>query len=80
MLESSLQQLKKENKNLREKLEMTEVNMQSFIREMSGLMDQHDLGGALSDFLNEDNAASGNRGRNDEEGGGSTGGSIRRTK
>lgn len=39
MLEQSLQQLKRENKTLREKLEMTEFNMQSFIREMGGMLD-----------------------------------------
>ncbi len=39
MLEQSLLQLKRENKTLREKLEMTEFNMQSFIREMGGMLD-----------------------------------------
>lgn len=63
---------------------MTELNMQSFIREMGGLIDQHDLGEALSDILAEQfpnpSAGSGSRLKTDEEGGGSTGGSIRRTK
>lgn len=62
---------------------MTEVNMSSFIREMGTLIDQHELGGALHDILNEDYplGSGGHRGRNDEEGGGgSTGGSIRRSK
>ena len=39
MLELSLQNLKRENKALREKLEITEVNMQTFMREMDGLFD-----------------------------------------
>jgi hypothetical protein len=47
---------------------------------MSGLIDQHELGGALTDLINEDYVTSGSRGRNGEDGGGSTGGSIRRTK
>jgi hypothetical protein len=73
--------LKKENRNLKEKLEMTELNMQSFIREMGGLIDQHELGEALSDILSDQYLTGTNRGRNEEEGGGgSTGGSIRRTK
>jgi hypothetical protein len=38
---------------LREKLEMTELNMQSFIREMGGLIDQHELGEALGEILSE---------------------------
>ena len=39
------------------------------------------MGEVLNDILNEEYAVSGVRGRNDEEGGGgSTGGSIRRTK
>lgn len=59
---------------------MTELNMQTFIREMGGIIDQHELGEVLNDILNEDYEISGNRGRNNEEGGGSTGGSIRRTK
>ena len=62
---------------------MTELNMQSFIREMGGLIDQHDLGEALSDILADqfpNPSAGGSRLKTDEEGGGSTGGSIRRTK
>ena len=81
MLEASLQQLKRENKSLREKLEMMELNMSSFIREMGGMMDQHDLSGALTDMLNEETILNSNGsglGRNNEEGGGSTGGSIRK--
>eukprot|EP00347_Sterkiella_histriomuscorum_P013141 403365857 len=93
-LEQSLQQLKRENKALREKLEMTEFNMQSFIREMGGMLDQHQLIDTIGDLMNEqfplNNPGSSNAGggsslgvssrKPDEEGGGSTGGSIRRNK
>lgn len=48
---------------------------------MGGIIDQHELGEVLNDILNEEYVVGGvPRGRNDEEGGGSTGGSIRRTK
>lgn len=57
---------------------MTQVNMSSFIREMGGLVDEHSLSEVLSDMMSEDNGMG--RGRNNEEGGGSTGGSIRRSK
>ena len=63
---------------------MSEINMGAFVQEMNTLLDQHELGGALHDILNEDyhlGGGVGRRGRNDEEtGDGSTGGSIRRTK
>lgn len=74
-LESSLQQLKKENKSLREKLEITELNMQSFVREMTGMMDSHELGSSLGDILgwgtNEGPTTTGDHGT-------TTGGSNRR--
>lgn len=60
---------------------MTELNMQTFMRDMSGLIDSHDLSEVLNDILQDDyNVMNGGRGRNDEEGGGSTGGSVRRNK
>ena len=37
---------------MKEKCEITELNMSSFIREMSSLIDQHELGGTLADILN----------------------------
>lgn len=67
LLELALQQLRRENKALREKLDITEVNMRSFMREMDGLFDQHQVAAALNESA-----------KTDEEGGGSTGGSIRR--
>ena len=78
MLESSLQQLKRENKTLKEKLDMTEINVSSFVREMGGMLDQHELSGALSELINEEfqNPLPGD----DDEAGDSTGGSIRRSK
>jgi hypothetical protein len=51
--------------------------MSTFIREMGGLVDEHSLSEVLSDMMSEETAMG--RGRNDEEGGGSTGGSIRRS-
>ena len=58
---------------------MTEFNMQSFIREMGGMLDQHSLIDTIGDLMSEHFPTS-SRAKNDEEGGGSTGGSIRRTK
>lgn len=78
-LEMALQQLKRENKALREKLDITEVNMRSFMREMDGLFDQHQIAGMLED-LTQQNLLGESRVKTDEEGGGSTGGSIRRNK
>ena len=69
LLELALQQLRRENKALREKLDITEVNMRSFMREMDGLFDQHQVAAALDELGGA---------KTDEEGGGSTGGSIRR--
>lgn len=77
MLELSLQNLKRENKALREKLEITEINMQTFMREMDGLFDQHQLSHMMEEMMI---GAELEGPKNDEEGGGSTGGSIRRNK
>jgi hypothetical protein len=42
-LEQVLHQLKRENKQLRERLDTTEQNVQSFMREMGGLLDKHEF-------------------------------------
>ena len=49
--------------------------MHAFVQDMNGVVDSHDVTGVLEDILNEE----GGRAK-DEEGGGSTGGSIRRDK
>lgn len=80
-LEQSLSQLKKENKGLREKLENTESGVSQFINEMDTLLERHDLKEALNEMLRSDQQYPlRDRGRNDEEAGGSTGGSMRRNK
>ena len=80
-LEQSLQTLKRENKGLRDKLENTEAGMTDFIREMESLMDRHELKEALNEMLRSDQQYPlRDRGRNDEDAGGSTGGSMRRNK
>ncbi len=55
-------------------MEQTELSTQEFIREMETLMDSHEIKEALQGL----NGAA--RGRNEEDPGGSTGGSIRRNK
>ena len=45
--------LKRENKNLKERLETADLNVQQFIREMGGLIDQHEFKGSLGDLLRD---------------------------
>lgn len=43
LLEGQISEVEDENKHLKERLESTNTNVGSFIREMSSLLDQHEL-------------------------------------
>jgi hypothetical protein len=39
---------------MKDKIEMSEVNVSSFIREMTTLIDSHEISGAFSEIMNDD--------------------------
>ena len=78
-LELQINELKLENRELREKLDSTENNVGTFIRDMGSLLDTHEIAN-FAELLQEEVVGAGNDAGEDEEleGGGSTGGSIRK--